>query len=1172
MPNAHNIAESGQGPADNTPKKPRRKFFSWLKRVFLAVFIFFLLAAAGLFILLQSGLGGNFLDDKVEAALRQKIGAFADIDIKNAQLSIDDDYHLALEIKHTPIDLRNDKIELSPIGRLRFGFATMPLLRRQAEVIQLEADNASIIIHKQDNDEGFLAALPHDAKQRVDFDAVTEDIFAAAEKLVQEADKIKINTFRFSNIEIRLQSPQEEQKFTVKYFQLRRLRASAELKAQLVWLGQTLNIEGSAALDDQGRALNFTLNGADIPVKLGAADEAQPYLLNGRPNSGFFRLRGLADINLSGENSAAGKTGGKKLAAALNLKQAHSDISIDAGLPTGFSAKAAYSQGSSQIAVQEASVAVGGAEIPFSGAFGYAEGTGGDGLYAFSLESEDALSSPEDSPAEALPFALTVSGGIEALARKVNFNSITLKTEDSALFGQGSIRFGQERWPEIIFVLHSSKMPVDAAKQLWPINISRAARAWVISHLFGGELTDLHMEIAIPEGFYQKGKLPPLLTEQQLHIRTNIANTRSDLIGDLPPLREAYGAIEVKGMNTVVSLDKALAYVGDGQSIHASAGAMSFAWLPGKPLWADLSVHIDGAIGPIGQLLACRPVNAADKVPFNMQTAKGAVSALLKMNFPLYRGAGPAAAAKAAVAMPAADSSAAARAINWAINLRFKDFTPAEPYRGSIHIAAANGQAQLDNHSALIDGNALLNGIPATIHLLYPLTSLEKAAAEQTETAQPQENSETSPAAENTAAALEPGQKEEKIIFHIDDRLRNIVFSGLDNFLQGPISVEVGAESAGRRPVRIDLTNAALQIPWAGWKKGAGIPAAAVMSLPIKADGLKNIDLDDFVLSGANFRLAGKVHLRNGSFAAAEFSQFSLNRTDRLAVSVSRADKTYHIKLNGASFDMRAFIKSLSEATGQDDKSGYAIALTAAIDQVQGFYNENLRNFRAVYNRSSASHENTGINAVSAGGKPLLVQRAKQRGLQQIKLQAEDAGAFLRFMNYYDKVQGGALQSNLQSAGANILTGPVTIRRFAIINEPKLQALASSQKGAAGKKDSSALAVDWAHGRLTKGPNYLALDRGVIRGPSVGATFQGTIYDSTGNIAMTGTYMPAYSLNRVFGDVPVLGALLGNGRDKGLFGITFKIEGKFKAPKVVVNPISAIAPGALRSIFEFKQP
>jgi hypothetical protein len=96
------------------------------------------------------------------------------------------------------------------------------------------------------------------------------------------------------------------------------------------------------------------------------------------------------------------------------------------------------------------------------------------------------------------------------------------------------------------------------------------------------------------------------------------------------------------------------------------------------------------------------------------------------------------------------------------------------------------------------------------------------------------------------------------------------------------------------------------------------------------------------------------------------------------------------------------------------------------------------------------------------------------------------------------------------------------------------------------------------------------VENGIVRGDQIGATFQGTVRDISGNTDMTGTFMPAYGLNSLFGQLPLIGTILGNGRDRGLLGITFKLEGPFDKPKLTVNPLSLIAPGVFRNIFEFE--
>jgi hypothetical protein len=91
----------------------------------------------------------------------------------------------------------------------------------------------------------------------------------------------------------------------------------------------------------------------------------------------------------------------------------------------------------------------------------------------------------------------------------------------------------------------------------------------------------------------------------------------------------------------------------------------------------------------------------------------------------------------------------------------------------------------------------------------------------------------------------------------------------------------------------------------------------------------------------------------------------------------------------------------------------------------------------------------------------------------------------------------------------------------------------------------------------------------VVRGPMIGATIEGSI-DYPGNtVRMSGTFVPMYGLNNMFGQLPVIGLILGGGSNEGLIGVTYEVVGTPGAPVLRVNPISAIFPGVSRKIMEF---
>jgi hypothetical protein len=65
-------------------------------------------------------------------------------------------------------------------------------------------------------------------------------------------------------------------------------------------------------------------------------------------------------------------------------------------------------------------------------------------------------------------------------------------------------------------------------------------------------------------------------------------------------------------------------------------------------------------------------------------------------------------------------------------------------------------------------------------------------------------------------------------------------------------------------------------------------------------------------------------------------------------------------------------------------------------------------------------------------------------------------------------------------------------------------------------------------------------------------------------VHLRGTFVPFYGLNNMFGQIPIVGLFLGGGSNEGLLGITYEATGPPSAPRISVNPVTAIAPGLLR--------
>ena len=96
----------------------------------------------------------------------------------------------------------------------------------------------------------------------------------------------------------------------------------------------------------------------------------------------------------------------------------------------------------------------------------------------------------------------------------------------------------------------------------------------------------------------------------------------------------------------------------------------------------------------------------------------------------------------------------------------------------------------------------------------------------------------------------------------------------------------------------------------------------------------------------------------------------------------------------------------------------------------------------------------------------------------------------------------------------------------------------------------------------------MRVERSRAYGSSIGITVEGAI-DLEEDIAdLKGTVVPAYTVNRVLGQIPILGRILVGGEDEGIFAANYAVNGSLENPAIALNPLSALAPGSLRKLFD----
>ena len=96
--------------------------------------------------------------------------------------------------------------------------------------------------------------------------------------------------------------------------------------------------------------------------------------------------------------------------------------------------------------------------------------------------------------------------------------------------------------------------------------------------------------------------------------------------------------------------------------------------------------------------------------------------------------------------------------------------------------------------------------------------------------------------------------------------------------------------------------------------------------------------------------------------------------------------------------------------------------------------------------------------------------------------------------------------------------------------------------------------------KFNKDKGLMTIEEIYSLGPSISVLMDGYV-QKDGLLSLRGTLVPATTINKVIGSIPLLGDILvGKKAGEGVFGVSFKIKGYPKDLKTTVNPIKTLTP------------
>jgi hypothetical protein len=188
----------------------------------------------------------------------------------------------------------------------------------------------------------------------------------------------------------------------------------------------------------------------------------------------------------------------------------------------------------------------------------------------------------------------------------------------------------------------------------------------------------------------------------------------------------------------------------------------------------------------------------------------------------------------------------------------------------------------------------------------------------------------------------------------------------------------------------------------------------------------------------------------------------------------------------------------------------------------------------------------------------------------------------LRFLGLYERAQGGraTLVLDPQSVGGRV-AGQLLLSDFEIVNEPAMERIFTSGRDQARNasdvvlpgefETADRIEIEVTNITFDRTPDRLIIHDAEGWGPSLGGNIDGVIDYAANEVRLSGTYVPFFTINNIFSRIPILGQALGGRDTEGLLGVTFALTGSVDSPQLEVNPMSILAPGVFRNIFEYQQ-
>ena len=669
-------------------------------------------------------------------------------------------------------------------------------------------------------------------------------------------------------------------------------------------------------------------------------------------------------------------------------------------------------------------------------------------------------------------------------------------------------------------------LSADFLKKLWPPIVVPKSRKWVTDNVQSGRITEGAFNVDIPVNGLAEAMRQKVLPNETIDFQFSMAGVTSTYFKSLPPLLGASGRARLQGDSFELTIESGKVVLPSNGTVQVSDTSFKAEKLLTNAVPAVFALNLSASAPDLLELAALPDLNLLKNANFVPPSIGGQAEAKIDFSMPLVKD----------LRRDQIQTAAKIKVTDASIKQVIPNVDLSE---GSLLVA-------FDQSGISATGPVKINGFPSKVSWARPAGPDSRATA--------------------------------SIDTELDDKAREKLGIKLSDYLRGPVKIQADINGVGEKTasikVKADLAKAEMYIDAISWRRPpTGNTTASFTYLAGDAAGRK---VENLVVKGQSLSLKGDVFLTaNGGLKSAKFSQVWLSDENNFILTMVPAGEGQAIDISGKSFDARPFIKSIfAKDSGQPNRSAprQNLSINAAFDRVIANRGEVLTGVSATIGVRNSLVANADVEGKFLSERPLAIRVRPNATGRQLQITSSDGGAALRASNLYSKVAGGSLEFSafLANGGNSIIrNGRLVLRDFDVRNEAALADIDSRGKSKKSGPRRDGLSFTKLTLPFTTDAKFIRIGDSLLKGTDLGASAEGLIRKADGAIDITGTIIPAYGINAAVGNIPLFGEILTGGKGQGIFGLTFAFGGSMANPQIQFNPLSAIAPGILRKIFEF---